>query len=244
MINLLYTELLKLKRAKMFMVSLIGAAAAPFMIFIGYLGYKAKNPDKSVMFSEVWSQTNLYTILLIGTLLYGVITTYLFNREYTEDTLKNLLTIPVPKSSLIVSKLVLLFFWIMILTFTSWSLILILGLFAQYEGLSAGVIVLSLKKFFVGGSLLFLLSTPTMFVAFLFKNFVPTIIFTAVITMGNVALANHDDKAIFPWSAAHVIAENGFVPAYPPFYSYVSIIATSIIGLLATMAYFKKTDIH
>ncbi|KKO55378.1 ABC transporter permease [Paenibacillus sp. DMB20] len=244
MVDLVYTELLKLRRAKMFMVSLIGAAAAPFMIFIGYLGYKAKNPGKSVMFSEVWSQTNLYATLLIGTLLYGVITAYLFNREYTEDTLKNLLTIPVSRTGLIVSKLVLLFFWIMILTFTSWGLIFILGLLAQYEGLSAGVILQSLKEFFIGGSLLFLLSTPTMFVTILFKNYVPTIIFTAVITMGNVGIANREYKAVFPWSAAHVIAENGFVPAYPPHYSYVAILAASVIGLAATIVYFKKTDIH
>ena len=244
MVNLVYTELLKLKRAKMFVVSLIGAAAAPAMVFIGYLDYMAQKPGMPVLFSEAWSQTNLYTTLLIGTLLYGVITAYLFNREYAEDTLKNLLTIPVSRTGLIASKLVLLFLWMMILTLTSWGLTFIFGLLAQYEGLTAGAAVQSLKEFFIGGSLLFLLSTPTMFVSFLFKNYVPTIIFTAVITMGNVALANREYKAIFPWSAVHVIAENGFVPAYPPLYSYAVIIAAAVIGLAATIVYFNRTDIH
>ncbi|WCF10888.1 ABC transporter permease [Paenibacillus thiaminolyticus] len=244
MVNLVYTELLKLKRAKMFVVSLIGAAAAPAMVCIGYLDYMATKPGMPVLFSEAWSQTNLYTTLLIGTLLYGVITAYLFNREYAEDTVKNLLTIPVSRTGLIASKLVLLFLWMMILTFTSWGLTFIFGLLAQYEGLTAAVVLQSLKEFFIGGSLLFLLSTPTMFVSFLFKNYVPTIIFTAVITMGNVALANREYKAIFPWSAVHVIAENGFVPAYPPLYSYAVIIAAAVIGLAATIVYFNKTDIH
>ncbi|MBN3522668.1 ABC transporter permease [Paenibacillus apiarius] len=244
MINLVYTELLKLKRAKMFMVSLIGAAAAPLMVFIGYLDYRSKKPGMPVLFSEAFSQTNLYVLLLIGTLLYGVITAYLFNREHVEDTLKNLLTIPISRTSLIVSKLVLLFIWIMILTLTAWGLTFILGLLAQYEGLNAAVLLQSLKQFFIGGSLLFMLSTPTMFVTFLFKNYVPTIIFTAVITMGNVALANREYKAIYPWSAVHVITDNGFVPEYPPIYSYAAIIATAIIGLIATIVYFKKEDIH
>ncbi|WP_267934241.1 ABC transporter permease [Paenibacillus profundus] len=244
MVNLVYTELLKLKRAKMFMVSLIGAAAAPLMVFIGYLDYKAKKPDMPVLFSEAFSQTNLYVLLLIGTLLYGVITAYLFNREYVEDTLKNLLTIPVSKISFIASKLVLLFIWILVLTLVAWGLTFILGWIGQYEGLSAGVLLQSLKQFLIGGSLLFLLSTPTIFVTFLFKNYVPTIIFTAVITMGNVALANREYKALYPWSAVHLIADNGFVPEYPPLYSYAAIIATAIIGLIATIVYFKKADIH
>lgn len=244
MVNLVYTELLKLKRAKMFMVSLIGAAAAPLMVFIGYLDYKAKKPDMPVLFSEAFSQTNLYVLLLIGTLLYGVITAYLFNREYVEDTLKSLLTIPVSKMSLIASKLVLLFIWILVLTLVAWGLTFILGLIGQYEGLNAAVLLQSLKQFLIGGSLLFLLSTPTIFVTFLFKNYVPTIIFTAVITMGNVALANREYKALYPWSAVHVIADNGFVPEYPPLYSYAAIIATAIIGLIATIVYFKKADIH
>ncbi|WP_374021066.1 hypothetical protein [Paenibacillus thiaminolyticus] len=110
--------------------------------------------------------------------------------------------------------------------------------------MTAGAVLQSLKDFFIGGSLLFLLSTPTMFVSFLFKNYVRTIIFTAVITMGNVALANREYKAIFPWSAVHVIAKKGFVPAYPPLYSYAVIIAAAVIGLGATIVYFNKTDIH
>lgn len=244
MVNLVYTELLKLKRAKMFTVSLIGAAAAPLMIFIGYLNYRSKKPGEPVLFSEAFSQANLYVDLLIGTLLYGVITAYLFNREYVEDTLKNLLTIPVSRTSLIASKLVLLFIWIMTLTLVAWGLTLILGLIGQYEGLNAALLLQSLKQFLIGGGLMFLLTTPTMFITFLFKNYVPTIIFTAVITMGNVGLANHEYKVIYPWSAVNVIAENSFVPEYPPLYSYVAIIATAIIGLIATIIYFKKVDIH
>ncbi|MDQ0178050.1 ABC transporter permease [Bacillus chungangensis] len=244
MVNLLYTELLKLKRAKMFMVSVIGAAAAPLMIFIGYLDVKAKKPHEAILFSEFFSETNLYVLLLIGTLLYGVITAYLFNREYVEDTLKNLLTIPVSRMSLIISKLVLLFIWIQVLTFTAWGLTFMLGLIGQVEGLSAAVLIQSLKQFIIGGSLLFLLSTPTIFVTFLFKNYVPTIIFTAVITMGNVAIANKEYSVLFPWSAVNVIATNSFVPEYPPLYSYIAIGMTSIAGLLATIIYFKKADIY
>lgn len=244
MVNLVYAELLKLKRAKMFLVSLIGAAAAPIMIFIGFLDMKAKRPDEPALFSEAFSEVNLYVLLLIGTLLYGVITAYLYHREYAEDTLKNLLTIPVSRVSLIVSKLILLFLWILTLTFVAWGLTLFFGLIGQFEGLSSTVLLESLKQFMLGGCLLFLLSTPTIFVTFLFKNYVPTIIFTSMITMANVALANREYKVLFPWSAAHTIVTNGFVPEFPPYYSYMAILITSIVGLAATIIYFKKADIQ
>ncbi|WP_028559731.1 ABC transporter permease [Paenibacillus pinihumi] len=243
MVDLLYTELLKLKRAKMFLVSIIGAAAAPLMIFIGYLDRKAKVPDEPVQFADAFTETNLYVVLLIGTLLYGVITAYLFHREYAEDTLKNLLTIPVPRIRLMVSKLLLLFLWMLMLTLFSWSLVLLLGLLAGYEGLSIGVVTDSIQQFLIGGALLFLMTTPTMFVTLLFKNYVPTIIFTAAITMGNVALANSEYRVLFPWSIPHVIATGSFVSQYPAYYSYISIIAVSLLGFAVSAIYFKRADV-
>ncbi|MGN7381859.1 ABC transporter permease [Paenibacillus sp. SAFN-117] len=244
MVNLLYTEMLKLKRAKMFLVSVIGASAAPIMMFIGFLNMKSQQPDTAITFELSFYNTNMYILLLIGNLLYGVITAFLFNREFTEDTLKNLLTIPVSRTGLIVSKMVMLFLWIMALTLVAWGLTFVLALVGQFEGLSTGVLLQSLKQYTLGAGLLFLLSTPTMFVTFLFKNYVPTIIFTSVITMINVALADKKYSALFPWSAAHVIGDHAFFPEYPPSYSYLAIIITSIAGFTATVLYFRKADIH
>ncbi|WP_010494245.1 ABC transporter permease [Paenibacillus elgii] len=244
MVNLLYTELIKMKRAKMFMVSLLGAVSAPIMMFLALLNMKSKKPETPIEFEVAFMNTNMYVILLVGTLLYGVITAYLFHREYAEDTMKNLLTIPVSRVSLIVSKLILLFLWIMVLTFTIWSLTLILGLIGQFEGLTMALLLQSLKQFVIGGALLFLLCTPTMLITFLFKNYVPTIIFTAMITMANVVLSESEYKALFPWSASYVIANGDFIPQYPPAFSYAVILAASLIGLAATIIYFKKVDIH
>ncbi|TCS93235.1 ABC transporter permease [Hazenella coriacea] len=244
MVNLLYTELLKLKRAKLFQVSVIGAASAPIMMFISLLNIQSKKPDEPILFSVFFYNTNMYVLMLMGTLLYGVITAYLFNREYSENTLKNLLTIPVSKKSIIASKLALLLIWIIGLTLVMWGLTLILGLIGQFEGLSGTILLQSLKQYLIGGSLFFFLSMPTMLVTFLFKNFVPTIIFTAVITMANILVADSEYIAIFPWTAAHVIANSAFVPEYPPEYSYIAILIASLIGLIATLLYFKKVDIQ
>lgn len=243
MVNLLYTELLKLKRSKMFLVSMIGASAAPIMMFIAYLSQMKKDPNAVIPFETAFYNTNLNIMLLLGVLLYGVITAYLFNREFVEDTLKNLLTIPVSRVALLISKLLMLLLWILLLTMVAWVLTLVLGFMIKTDGLSASVLLKSIQDYVLGALLMFLLSTLTIWVTFLFKNYVPTIMFTAVITLGNVTVISSDYKAIFPWSAAHVIVSHSYVAEYPPLYSILAIGMTSIIGFVASIVYFNRLDI-
>src|SRR5699024_12734526 len=109
-----------------------------------------------------------------------------FNREYVENTIKNILTIPASRVSFIMSKTLLLFMWIMMLTMIAWFPTLFLGLLTQFDGLDISLLVESFKEFSIGGVLLFILSTPIILVTLVMKNYVPTIIFTVVITLINV----------------------------------------------------------
>src|SRR5699024_12078139 len=84
--------------------------------------------------------------------------TYLFNREYTENTLKNILTIPVSRMGFIMSKTLLLFMWIMMLTMIAWGITLVLGVLTQFDGISFSLLTESLKQFSIGGILFFILS--------------------------------------------------------------------------------------
>lgn len=244
MVNLLYTEFLKLKRSQMFIISIIGAAIAPFVCFVAFLDMKIERPDVPILMNEVFSQTNMFIVLLIGVPLYGVITAYLYNREYSENTLKNLLTIPVSRISLFISKFSLLFVWITVMTSIAWVLTVVFGIIGQFEDISTILLINTFKVYIVGGILLFLLSTPTILVTHLFKNYVTTIVFTLLITMINVLIVKSKYIALYPWTAVHVIATNSFIPDYPPGYSYISVFAAFIIGFIASIIYFMKEDIH
>ncbi|WP_152658001.1 ABC transporter permease [Oceanobacillus sp. CFH 90083] len=239
MADLLFTELLKLKRSSMFLISILGAAVAPFVVVIATFIYEPSTP-----FGDLFYNVNLYTVLIIGVPLYGVVTTYLFNREYTENTLKNLLTIPVSRLSFIISKALMLFMWIMMLSIIAWGLTLFLGLLTQFDGLNSSLLLDSLKQFSTGGILLFILSSPIILVTLVMKNYVPTIIFTVVITLINVMAGNSEHRGLFPWAAAGDISNHTLPPTYPPEYSYIIIAATALIGFITMIVYFKKADIH
>ncbi len=230
----------------MFLISMIGATVSPLMMAIAtYMHIQTKPSAPETMdFYTFFINVNLYTVLVIGVPLYGVVTAYLFNREYTENTLKNLLTIPVSRFHLILSKFLLLFIWIMILTIVAWGLALLFGVLLSLPGLSSFLLLQSFMKFLMAGGLLFLLSTPMVLLTLVMKTYVPPIILTIVITMINVMIANSEHKDLFPWTAILDIVNNELQLTYPPEYSYVIVTATSIIGFLTTIFYFKKVDIH
>src|SRR5699024_12668938 len=123
------TELLKLKRSSMFLLSIAGAAVAPLVVVVATYVNEPSTP-----FKELFYNVNLYTVLIIGAPLYGVVTTYLFNCVYVENTIMNILTIPVSRVSFIMSKTLLLIMWIIMLTMITWFLTLLLGLFRQFDG--------------------------------------------------------------------------------------------------------------
>src|SRR5699024_12174033 len=120
----------------------------------------------------------------------------------------------------------------------------LLGLLTECDSLDISLLVESFKEFSIGGVLLFILSTTIILVTHVMKNYVPTIIFTVVITLINVMGGSSEHRALFPWAAAGDIANHTLPSPYPPEYSYTAIIVTALTGFIALIVYFKKADIH
>src|SRR5699024_12461446 len=95
-----------------------------------------------------------------------------------------------------------------------------------------------------GGMFLFILSTPIILVTLVMKNYVPTIIFTVVITLINVMGGNSEHRALFTWAAAGDIANNTLPLTYPQEYSYIAITATVLAGFLSMIVSFNHKDIQ
>src|SRR5699024_8979363 len=114
----------------------------------------------------------------------------------------------------------------------------------QFDGLDISLLVESFKEFSIGGVLLFILSTPIILVTLVMKNYVPTIIFTVVITLINGLGGSSEHRALFPWAAAGDIANHILSSTYPPEYSYTAVIASALTGFLALTVSCRKEDIY
>src|SRR5699024_11763017 len=95
-------------------------------------------------------------------------------------------------------------------------LTLVLDVFTPLDSLIISLLVESFKAFSRGVVLLFILSTPIILVPLVMKNYVPTIIFTVVITLINVMGGSSEHRALFPWAAAGDIANHTLPSTYPP----------------------------
>lgn len=248
MANLIYCELLKLKRSKVLLISLLGVLATPLMILLEALQTHFKHPEQIFTLSDLYDNSLIYIMLLIGMMVYTVIVAYLFSREYTEKTLKSILPIPVSKKSLAISKFFILFLWITVLTIFTWASML--GLAAIYHGVfgmsefQLSVAWIWLVKMLFGGILMFLTISPFAFLAEKTKGLVVPMIAASVIVMGSAALSNQDIGALYPWTATFFMVKGRLAgTGYPIWLAISSIALTSILGFAATFIYFQKEDI-
>ena len=248
MLNVVYCELLKLKRSKMLAISILGVMATPCMMLVEALQTHFKNPELAFTLANIYSDSLLYTMLLINMMIYVATTAYLFSREYTENSLKTILPIPVSRKAFLTGKFIVLFLWILMLTLVTWAGIFSLsGLYHTVIGMKDfyfAVAIEWLLKFLMGNTLLFLTISPFAFIAEKSKGLVAPMIVSAVVVMGSAALSNQELGALYPWTATFFFMEGRIQSTgYPMPLSAGIIVFVSAIGFLATFQHFKKEDL-
>lgn len=246
--NLIFCELIKLKRSKILVISFLGAMAAPVMMLVEAIQMHFEYPEQTATLVHFYDNSLLYTMLLMNLMVFVIIAAYLFSREYTEKTLKMILPVPVSKSKLIASKFCVLFFWIMMLTIATWIGALILAaLYHAVFGMLDFTFVVAIQwfgKLLFSGILLFLTISPFAFIAEKTKGlFVPMIVAAGVV-MVNAALSNQELGALYPWIATYLLVKGKTASTgYPIWLSVSIIVLVSIIGFATTFHYFQKEDI-
>ena len=236
MITFIQMEFLKLKRSNIF---LIGAIIPPLLMFIAVSAF-----DEGNTFEMLLSNVNMYMSALFAVLLFTIMISYLFGREYNEHTLKTMLTIPVSRGKFLISKYVMFLVWILILTAVTSLSTLVFGFIAGLDGFTVKLFIDSFGQLLIGNVLLFLTFSPFVFVSLLITNMVPAMVGGAGLTLVNLMIYGQTWAPYVPWVCPYLIAsgeiaEYGISIALP----YGIILATFIIGLVISYLYFTKTDI-
>ncbi|MEG0835911.1 MAG: ABC transporter permease [Christensenellaceae bacterium] len=248
MLNLIFCELLKLKRSKMVLISVVGVLSTPLLMLVEVLQTHFDKPEILFTLSDIYSDSILYIMLLANMMVYVAIAAFLFSREYSESTLKTILPIPISRTKLLIGKFCTLLLWIVMLTLVTWAgIFIVCGLYHAaftLEGYSLLVAISWLPKFLFGGVLMFLTTSPFVFLAMKTKGFVAPMISSAVIVMGSAALSNQEWGALYPWTATYFLVQ-GKIPStgYPTWLPVAIIILVSAIGFFMTFHHFKKEDL-
>lgn len=239
MLTFIEMEFLKLKRSNIFLLSLIGAILPPLLMFIAVFAF-----DEGHTFELLFSNVNMYMSALFAILLYAIMISYLFGREYNEHTLKTMLTIPVSRGKFLLSKYVMFLVWILILTVVTSLSTMVLGFVAGLDGFSLKLFIDSFAQLLFANVLLFLTFSPFVFISLFITNMVPAMVGGAGLALVNMMIYGQTWAPYVPWVCPYLIA-SGEIAEYSSSItlSYAVILATFAIGLVISYIYFTKTDV-
>ena len=239
MITFIEMEFLKLKRSKIFLLSLMGAVLPPLLMFIATFAF-----DETQSFEALFSSVNMYMSAMFAVLLFAIIISYLFGREYNEHTLKTMLTIPISRGKFLMAKYVMFLVWILILTVVTSLSTLAFGFIAGLGGFTLKLFVDSFAQLLFANVLLFLTFSPFVFISLFITNMVPAMVGGASLSLVNLLIYGQNWAPYVPWVCPYLIS-SGEIAEYSTSVSasYGIILATFLIGLAVSYIYFTKKDV-
>jgi len=89
----------------------------------------------------------------IGLVMFGFITSWVFGREYSDHAVKDLLALPVPRSSIVIAKFMVIAVWCVFLTLVFFAFGILGGAIVQISGWTNEIFLHSISVF-AGASLL------------------------------------------------------------------------------------------
>ena len=201
MLTFIEMEFLKLKRSKIFLLSLLGAILPPLLMFIAVTSF-----DEGQTFEALFTNVNMYMSAMFAVLIFTIIISYLFGREYNEHTLKTMLTIPVSRTKFLISKYVMFLVWIVILTVVTSMSTVAFGFVAGLDGFSIGLAANSFAQLLYANVLLFLTFSPFVFVSLFITNMVPAMVGGAGLALVNLMVYGQNWAPFVPWVCPYLIA--------------------------------------
>lgn len=248
MLNLILCEFKKLRNSKIIFLCVIGSLAVPSMMFIEALQIHFKSPEKLFTLADIYDDSLLYTMILMNMMICVAILSFVFSREYSENTFKTILPIPVGRTKLFTAKFAVSALLTLAVNFITWGGILLISFIYNclftLGGFYISVSLIWLLKFLAGAVLMFLTASPFAYLAVKTKGFVAPMIVSAAVVMASAALTNQSFGALYPYTATYFFFTDKMVKSgYPLFLPIIIISALAFAGFFATFRFFKKEDI-
>ena len=249
----LYTESLKMNRSKVPFITTLGFSMVPlmgglFMIILkdpeaarswGLISTKAQIAAGTAEWSSLF---NLLTqaIAVGGIILFAIITAWVFGREFSDHTVKELLALPTSRETIVTAKFVVIVAWAIANILLIFGLGLLVGYLVNIPGWSMDLLRTSFVDI-LGSAVLTIALLP--FVALLAgigRGYLSPIGWMILmVALAQVAsFMGWGDW--FPWAIPALFA--GSHGEQLGLHSYVVVIVASLLGLAATFYWWRNAD--
>ncbi len=251
-----WAEMLKARRSKVPFFTALGFSIAPvvgglFMIILkdpeaaksmGLISAKAQIAAGTAEWASFFNMLAQATSIG-GMILFAIITAWVFGREFSDRTAKEFLALPTSRETIVAAKFILIALWAFGLTVFIFILGLIVGSNVDIPGWSMGLLKSSIVDVLGSAVLTIALLPFVALIASVGRGDMPAFgwaIFT-VVTAQIAAATGWGDW--FPWSVPALFSgAAGPRTELLGTHSYVIVLLTSLIGLIATFIWWRKAD--
>ena len=251
LLNMIWIELRKVLRSRVPLFTALGFLLMPLigalLIFI------FKDPQLAHQLGLIGAKANLvigsadwpgYLSLMVeftalgGFFFFCLAISWIFGREFTDGTLKDLLAVPVPRFDILLAKFIVAALWCAALIVETYVVGLVLGALIQLPGGSLAVILHGTSLLAVTAVMSITLVIPFGFFASVGRGFLlPIGIAVLTLILANLAITLGWGE-FFPWSVPALYMQEASLS----FFSYSLVILTGLAGIAGTYLWWKYAD--
>jgi ABC-2 type transport system permease protein len=249
-------ELLKARRSRMPLFTALAATLAP--LAGGFFMVILKDPELARRLGLISAKAQIvagaadwYAYLGVmaqamamgGMILFGFIASWVFGREYSDRTLKDLLALPTPRRAIVLAKFAVIASWAVALTALIGLFALVIGAAVRLPPGTGGAIANELLHIAIIAALAILLTPPVAFVASAGRGYLPPMGFVILMLIAAMIVIATGWGEFFPWAVPALYAGMaGPAAANMGPVSYWLVILAAVAGLAATVAWWVYAD--
>jgi ABC-2 type transport system permease protein len=244
-------ELLKARRSKMVLFTALGFAMLPlgggfFLVIlkdpefarkVGLIGAKAQLTMGAADWPTYLNFLALGTAMA-GFMLFTLIGAWVFGREFSDHTVKDLLALPTPRSSIVMAKFGVGALWSAILVAMIYPLALVVGSLVGLPPVPAPVMIQGGITLAAVAILTLIVVTPIIYFASYGHGYLAPVgvMIVALVLAQVMGIIGYGEY--FPWSIAAGVAQGEALSAV----SLFIVVVTCIAGIAGTLFWWKYAD--
>ena len=251
--DMIWVELRKAIRSRMPVWTALGSLFMP--LGMAFLIFLARNPELSRKLGLVSAKANLIAysatdwptylglfgqIVGVGGFFFFVMAiSWIFGREFADGTLKDMLAVPVQRSSILLAKFIVMVIWSAAMTIVIAIIGLSMGAIIQLPGGSLSVILHGSTVAAIAACLCIAVVLPFALFASAGRGYLLPLgmAVLALITANLVVVVGWGEY--FPWAVPMLYAQG---KSYTGPISYWIVFLTGLAGMIATYVWWKYAD--
>lgn len=251
-----FGEYLKIRRSKVLWLTIAALCLAPLFgaLFVVVLrnpslaaGNEALKAKAALTgFSADWpSFLDLIAqaIGVGGVIVFGFAASWVFGREYSDHTLKDLFALPISRSIIVIAKLLACVVWCFVITIAVTIVAIVIGLILNLPGWQWGLFGSSLLHIFTTATLAVLLCPPVFLIASAGRGYLASLGFVILTVVFAQIIGALGLGAYVPWAVPALYSGLGSVSGGSlNIISYVIVVFIGVAGLIGTIYWWKYAD--